>query len=199
MSTQVSADLTIKEAAHLAGVAPRRIEKDCEEGIVPRRKTKLWMRKTVAAHVPMHAVAYARAMQSLDGIKMEKKSKRLVWKFLRSSKSDKFGSLELSPGLTLHLEPLVTEVWDRTRIYLETRHEHLAVDSEILGGEPILKGTRITCQSVLGRIEGGETLDDLVEDYPEISKEAFEAALIYAKAHPPRGRPASGKPWRKAA
>ena len=196
---QASADLTIKEAAHLAGVAPRRIEKDCEEGIVPRRKSKLWMRKTVAAHVPMHAVVYARAMQSLDGIKMEKKSKRLVWKFLRSSKTDKFGSLELSPGLTLDLEPLVTEVWDRTLIYLEARHEHLAVDPEILGGEPILKGTRITCQSVLGRIEGGETLDDLVEDYPEISKEAFEAALVYAKAHPPRGRPGSGKPWRKTA
>lgn len=197
--TPYTADLTIKEAAHLAGVAPRRIEKDCEEGIVPRRKSKLWMRKTVAAHVPMHAVAYARAMQALDGIKMEKKSKRLVWKFLRSSKTARFGALELSPGLTLHLEPLVTEVWDRTRIYLETRHEHLAVDPEILGGEPILKGTRITCQSVLGRVEGGETLDDLVEDYPEISKEAFEAALVYAKAHPLRGRPASGKPWRKAA
>ncbi|WP_253261355.1 MULTISPECIES: DUF433 domain-containing protein [unclassified Roseobacter] len=199
MAPHALEDLTIKEAAHLAGVAPRRIEKDCEEGIIPRRKSKLWMRKTMAAHVPMHAVAYARAMQSLDGIKMEKKSKRLVWKFLRSSKTTKFGSLELSPGLTLHLEPLVTEVWDRTRVYLETRYEHLAVDPDILGGEPILKGTRITCQSVLGRIEGGETLGDLVEDYPEISKEAFEVALVYAKAHPPRGRPSAGKPWRNAA
>ena len=131
MAPHALEDLTIKEAAHLAGVAPRRIEKDCEEGIVPRRKSKLWMRKTMAAHVPMHAVAYARAMQSLDGIKMEKKSKRLVWKFLRSSKTTKFGSLELSPGLTLHLEPLVTEVWDRTRVYLETRYEHLAVDPDI--------------------------------------------------------------------
>lgn len=199
MATRVSADLTIKEAAHLAGVAARRIEKDCEEGIVPRRKTKLWMRETLAAHVPMHAVAYARAMHSLDGIKMEKKSKQRVWRFLLSSKKAKFGSLELSPGLMLNLDPLVSEVWGRTRVYLETRHEHLVVDPEIFGGEPILKGTRITCQSVLGRIEGGETLEDLVEDYPEISMEAFEAALVYAKAHPPRGRPSAGKPWRKAA
>ena len=56
MAAQVLEDLTIKEAAHLAGVAPRRIEKDCEEGIVPRRKSKLWMRDTLAAHVPVHAV-----------------------------------------------------------------------------------------------------------------------------------------------
>ena len=83
------------------------------------------------------------------------------------------------------------------RDYLEARHVHLAVDPEILGGEPILKGTLITCRSVLGRIEGGDTLEELVEDYPEISKEAFEAALVYAKVHPQRGRPSAGKPWRK--
>ena len=70
ISPQATADLIIKEASHLAGVASR-------------RKTKLWMRKTVAAHVPMHAAPYAGAMQSLDGIKMEKKTKRLVWTFLR--------------------------------------------------------------------------------------------------------------------
>ena len=116
MATQAFADLTIKEAAHLAGVAARRIEKDCEEGIVPRRKMKFWMRETFAAHVPMHAVAYACAMRSLDGIKMEKKSKKRVWRFLRSSKQANFGCLELSPGLMLNLDPLVTEVWDRTRL-----------------------------------------------------------------------------------
>ncbi len=38
MTSEAFADLTIKEVAHLAGVSKRRIEKDCEEGIVPRRK-----------------------------------------------------------------------------------------------------------------------------------------------------------------
>ncbi len=200
MTVRAFDDLTIKEAAHLAGVPKRRIEKDCEEGIVPRRNLKLWMRERSAAHVPAHAVVYACAMHSLDGVKMEKKSKKRVWKFLRSTKQANFGSLELSPGLMLNLDPLVIEVWGRTRGYLEARHQYLAVDPEILGGEPILKGTRITCQSVLGRIDGGETLEELVEDSPEISKEAFEAALVYARAHPPRGRPsAAGKPWRKTA
>ncbi len=37
MTVRAFDDLTIKEAAHLAGVPKRRIEKDCEEGIVPRR------------------------------------------------------------------------------------------------------------------------------------------------------------------
>jgi uncharacterized protein (DUF433 family) len=199
MASEAFADLTIKEVAHLAGVSKRRIEKDCEEGIVPRRKMRLLMHGNLAAHVPARAVAYACAMHSLDGVKMEKKSKLKVWKYLRSTKQADFGTLELSPGLTLNLMPLVTECWSKTTGYIEARHEYLVVDPEIFGGEPILKGTRITCQSVLGRIDGGETLDEMEEDYPEISKEAFEAALIYARAHPPRGRPGAGKPWRKTA
>ena len=197
MAAQELANLTINEAAHLAGVSKRRIEKDCEEGIVPRRKLKLWMHRRVAAHVPAHAVVYAFAMNSISGVKMEKESKRRIWKHLRATRPPNFGKIEISQGLTLSFDSLVTACWVRTHDYLEARRDFLAVDPGIFGGEPILKGTRITCQSVLGRIEGGETLDDLVADYPEISKEGFEAALVYARTHPPRGRP-SGKPWREA-
>ncbi len=198
MSPTQLIDLTIQEAAVLAGVPKRRIEKDCEEGIVPRRTMKLWMRNRDAAHVPAHAVAYATAMGALVGVKIDKKAKRLVWKRLRDKRRGSFGIVELSPHLSFNLDPIVGDAWGRTHSYLEARNRHLTSDPEILGGEPIVKGTRITCQSVLGRVNGGETLDDLVEDYPEVSREAFDAALVYARTHPPRGRPSSGKPWRKA-
>lgn len=195
MTTQMLADLTIKEAAVLAGVPQRRIEKDCEEGIVPRRKSKQWLRGSNAAHVPAHAVVYATAMDSLVGVKMEKSSKKRLWRGLREKRVS-FGVLELSPGLSFNLDPLVTVAWDRTRSYLDARKLYLSSDPEIFGGEPILKGTRITCRSVLGRIEGGESLEDMVGDYPDIARAAFEAALVYARTHPPRGRPSAGKPWR---
>lgn len=47
-------------------------------------------------------------------------------------------------------------------------------------------------------MDGSETLSELMEDYPHVTEEAFEAALIYARSHPPPGRPTAGKPWRKA-
>ena len=40
--------------------------------------------------------------------------------------------------------------------------------------------------------------DLVIDDYPDIPPEAFEAAELYARAHPLRGRP-SGRPWRNAA
>ncbi len=78
-----------------------------------------------------------------------------------------------------------------------TRDAHIVSDPEILGGTPVIRGTRMTVYSVLGRLQDGDSIDDLTADNPDIPREAFEAAAIFARAHPLRGRP-SGRPWRNA-
>ncbi|GGK52606.1 DUF433 domain-containing protein [Salinarimonas ramus] len=62
------------------------------------------------------------------------------------------------------------------------------MNEAILSGTPVIRGTRVTVYSVLGRVRHGETIDDLVADNPDISREAFEAAIDYATAHPERVR-----------
>ena len=61
----------------------------------------------------------------------------------------------------------------------------------IMGGRPVIRGTRITVASVKGRVSGGDSLDDLMIDYPEVTREAFEAAVAYddrtAEARPTPG------------
>jgi uncharacterized protein (DUF433 family) len=61
----------------------------------------------------------------------------------------------------------------------------------VQGGRPVIKGTRITVSSIHGRLVSGDSVDDLMEDYPEIPREAFEAAFLYGKTHPQVGRPAA--------
>jgi len=190
-------DLTIREAAHLAGVTMRRIEKSCEEGIVPKAGRRPGLTRGTHARVPAPAAAYAAAMSRLDGITMAAASKRAVWKSIHSARGDSLGTVELSPGVKLELDTLAGDVWSRTGFYLAAREAFLVSDPKILGGEPVIRGTRITCRSVLGRVEGGDTVDDLTGDYPDVPREAFEAAALYARTHPKRGRPEKGKPWRK--
>ena len=48
--------------------------------------------------------------------------------------------------------------------------------------------------SVLGRIDHGDTIDEIAGDNPDIPREALEAAIVYARAHPLVVRP-GGKPW----
>jgi hypothetical protein len=56
----------------------------------------------------------------------------------------------------------------------------------------------MTVYAVLGRIEHGETLDDLIADNPDIPREAFEAALVYARrtlgSDVPEDGPGSARP-----
>jgi len=55
-------------------------------------------------------------------------------------------------------------------------------DPEIPGGEPIFRGTRVPFQILLDYLEGGETLDEFLEQYPGVSREQAIAALEEAKA-----------------
>ena len=55
-------------------------------------------------------------------------------------------------------------------------------DPEIHSGEPVFRGTRVPFQTLLDYLEGGDTLDEFLEQYPGVSREAAIAALEEAKA-----------------
>jgi uncharacterized protein (DUF433 family) len=54
-------------------------------------------------------------------------------------------------------------------------------DPEILGGEPVFKGTRVPFQTLLDYLEGGETLDTFLKGFPSVTRESAIAALEEAK------------------
>ena len=54
-------------------------------------------------------------------------------------------------------------------------------DSEILGGTPVFRGTRVPFQALLDYLEGGETLNEFLEQFPTVNREMAIAALESAK------------------
>lgn len=54
-------------------------------------------------------------------------------------------------------------------------------DPEVHSGEPVFRGTRVPFQTLLDYLEGGETLDEFLEQYPGVSRQAAIAALEEAK------------------
>ena len=55
----------------------------------------------------------------------------------------------------------------------------ITIDPEIQGGKPVIKGTRIPVDLVLGKIAGGMTFEELIKEY-DLKKEDIFAALNYA-------------------
>lgn len=49
-------------------------------------------------------------------------------------------------------------------------------------GKPVIKGTRITVESILEKLAAGESVEQILRAYPHISREGVQAALSYALA-----------------
>lgn len=54
-------------------------------------------------------------------------------------------------------------------------------DPEILGGTPCFRGTRVPVDSLIDYLEAGDSLDEFLDNFPSVSREAAIAALEEAK------------------
>lgn len=56
----------------------------------------------------------------------------------------------------------------------------IEVNPEICHGKPVIRGTRIMVRNILGALAGGDSIADILRNYPELNHEDIEAALRYA-------------------
>jgi uncharacterized protein (DUF433 family) len=58
--------------------------------------------------------------------------------------------------------------------------ERIAVNPKVMGGKPIVKGTRITVEQILRLLAKGLETKEILRDYPHLSRDDIAAVLIYA-------------------
>lgn len=58
---------------------------------------------------------------------------------------------------------------------------HIVSEPEILRGKPRLKGTRIPVSLVLGYLAAGKTGEDIIAEFPDLTREQIAACLDYAR------------------
>jgi uncharacterized protein (DUF433 family) len=69
--------------------------------------------------------------------------------------------------------------------------ERITVDPEILAGKPIVRGTRLAVEFILGLLAADQSEDQILKNYPGITREDILACLAYASylAHEYRADP----------
>ena len=55
-------------------------------------------------------------------------------------------------------------------------------DPEVLSGEPVFRGTRVPFKSLTDYLEHGRALDEFLDDFPSVTREAAIAALEEARS-----------------
>ena len=58
--------------------------------------------------------------------------------------------------------------------------KYIISDPQIMMGKPIIAGTRITVELILEKLSAGETFEQILDEHPEINREAINAALAFA-------------------
>lgn len=181
---------TRREAALLAGVKLSTIDKAIEQRVLPVKKAG---GQTLT---DPDGVALVKILD-LAGVPLPVKVKRRVREWVVAEKPYLAGdepTLFVTDVLAVSCSAAVSEIAKGALSYSALRDRFIEENPRRRGGEPVISGTRLGVYGIAERMDRGETIETLLEDYPYVPPEAFETARIYAAAHPPIGRPV--KPWR---
>lgn len=58
--------------------------------------------------------------------------------------------------------------------------KYISIDANIRFGRPIITGTRISVYDILSWLANGMSINDILEDFPELYEEQIKACLAYA-------------------
>lgn len=61
-----------------------------------------------------------------------------------------------------------------------TNEMRIMIDPAICNGRPIVKGTRITVQSILEYLAAGDSVETILAEFPQLNRSDIEASLAYA-------------------
>ena len=60
------------------------------------------------------------------------------------------------------------------------RRDWIVSDPKVMMGKPVVTGTRITVELILEKLAAGETIEQLLEAHPRLTRESIQAGLAFA-------------------
>jgi uncharacterized protein (DUF433 family) len=73
-------------------------------------------------------------------------------------------------------------------------HDRIVRDPQICGGEPVFRGTRVTLRTVLASLAQGDSVDEILVDFPSLKAEDVKAAISFAAASAEEDLPVPANP-----
>jgi uncharacterized protein (DUF433 family) len=72
--------------------------------------------------------------------------------------------------------------------------QYIIRDPDICGGQPVLRGTRVSLRTVLASLAEGATVAEIMTDFPTLTDETVRAAIAFAAASAEEDLPAPAAP-----
>ena len=158
-------------------------------------------KKTVTA-VSGNRAGHMTRLLDLRGLMSLALERRLADRFAPELRREVFDALADAPRNTVTIDGgfLKIDLREPRRELANSlrdlrRARQLVVSNpEIMGGDPVFRGTRVPVHMIADIQAQGETEEVLLDSYPSITAEMARLASVYAAAYPLRGRPRK-QPW----
>ncbi len=72
--------------------------------------------------------------------------------------------------------------------------QHIVRDPKVCGGEPVIKGTRVTVRTVLASLAEGAKAEEILQDFPTLKEEDIRAVIAFAAASAEEDMPVQSVP-----
>jgi uncharacterized protein (DUF433 family) len=73
-------------------------------------------------------------------------------------------------------------------------NERIIRDPQVCGGEPVFKGTRVPLRTVLASLAEGDTIEQILADFPTLAPEDLRSAIAFAAASAQEDLPVPAAP-----
>jgi len=194
-----SAFIVSAEAAFIAGLSDRQMNRVIDEDLVPKvlfqqqGSTRRFSRLCAAFanfYFDTESVLIAGARrQALEELTQRVLQLRTTNEVLAlSALPDDVNWKVVRHAVEIDLTPYITEALARARD-VEQADALVSSAPDIMGGAAVFAGTRVPIDIVLSSLDAGVDMDRLRTSYPFLTDTHIQAAKVYRAVHPKRGRP----------
>ncbi len=180
--------LKTAEAAIVANVEPSYINRAIDENILPSVYFRRENGRSVRADACALIAFYAETAKLLTAEMRKEMINSLIDLQNQMHREGPAPDMLIHDGVvTVDFGPILK----RTREALERLSEArdmVVTSPDILGGTPVIRGTRVPVYDVAA-VAAQIPIDEVLKDYPSLSADQVDLAKLYAKANPLRGRP----------
>ncbi len=180
MANVTEAHLTVPEAAFVSGLTVREINREIDAGIInPGGESE----RLVSGSDIFYLAAMKDVRTWLDPV-----LRKLVRKAIADAASA--GRNEAAVHrLAFRIDLIHRDILGAFEALERSKRDHVESRPDVLGGEPVIKGTRIAARHVADLMTRGATREELRDDL-DLTDAQIDAAVVFDLTSPKRGRPA---------
>ena len=178
--------VTVNEASYILGQPSAVINKAVDEGIV---KAAIQRRGRLSSRLfGLPELRFYRVASDL-GAKLTPSGRKSIYRAIRALSARQ---------RRLRWGPFETDLATLDRQLLRKLKQLRALKQEIAMSdrEPVIRGTGISPYAIAG-LSAGQTVSEIIEDYPSLSRAQVEAAIEYARIYPKKGRPYPARSFKR--